>query len=223
MAKERINDLLDSSDITKDLKEAFTFMLLSRGYSLEEIKLLDDFVFIVRKKGYGELEELEDVGNLEHIDGKTPRIRKKRSLPKNLVCLTSKSEFYNKRDHTLYSLNDSEPLTKGRFVWSIISLYQKEFNPTYEEVIHIINYKLNLPQYTIIDKSSLDSLRPDRQKRFFSYDSDILESKDGIQYAVSNQWSIDKMDKIISFARSNGWKVEVKKPTIKVSSTQNTV
>jgi hypothetical protein len=215
MAKESINDLLDNSNITQQLKEAYTFMLLSKGYSAEEIKILDDYVFIVRKK---ELGELEDVDNLEPVDSTPPKVRKKRSLPKNLVCLTSESEAYNKRDHTLYSLNDSEPLPKGRFIWSVISLYQRKFNPTYEEVNHLFNYKLNLPKKTIIDKSSLDSLRPDRQKRFFSYESDILESKDGIQYAVSNQWSIDKMDIIISFARSNGWKVEVNNPTSKVSS-----
>ena len=218
MTKESINALLDSSDITNELKEAYTFMLLSRGYSPEEVKLLDDYVFIVRKKGFGKLEELEDVDNQERIDGKAPRIRKQRSLPKNLVCLTSNSESYNKRDHTLYSLNDSEPLPKGRFIWSVISLYQKEFNPTYEEISYLFNYKLHLPKKTIIDKSLLDSLRPDRQKRFFSYESDILESRDGIQYAVSNQWSIDKMDVIISFARSNDWKVEVNRPPINVPS-----
>jgi hypothetical protein len=37
----------------------------------------------------------------------------------------------------------------------------------------------------------------------------LLLSKDGVRYAVSNQWAISKMDAVISFAQANGWKVEV--------------
>ena len=72
--------------------------------------------------------------------------------------------------------------------------------------------KLNLLRSTIIDIDSLDALRPDKQKRYYYHEIDMLESKDGIKYAVSNQWSVNKMDEIISFARSNGWKVEVVNP-----------
>jgi hypothetical protein len=53
MAKESIKDLLDSSNITQDLREAYSFMLLSRGYTSEEIKELDDYVFFARKKELG--------------------------------------------------------------------------------------------------------------------------------------------------------------------------
>ena len=190
-------------------------MLLSRGYSTDEIKVLDDYVFIVRKKEFGEPSETD---NLQNTDDKTHRKRRKRSNPQKLVCLTSNSDYYNKKDHTLYSLNGEELTTKGRFVWSIINLYQKENNPTYEEVDHLFNHKLHLLKKTIIEKSSLDKLRPDRQKRYFSYESDILVSKDGIQYVVSNQWSIGKMEEVISFARSNGWKVEVNQPKNMMSS-----
>ena len=77
----------------------------------------------------------------------------------------------------------------------------------------MINQDLGFPQNTIIEKLSLEALRPDRQKRFYYHQSDMIESKDGILYAVSNQWSVDKMDRIISFARSLGWTVEVIQPT----------
>ena len=66
--------------------------------------------------------------------------------------LTSTSEAYNKRDHTLYSLNGKEPVTKGRLVWSIISLYQELFKPSYEELSQLFNRKLNLLGNTVIDE-----------------------------------------------------------------------
>lgn len=216
MKRKRIKDLLDSSNITHELKEAYSFMLLSRGYSIEEINELDDYVFIARKK---EHVEPSDVDTLEYEDNVIPRKRGRRNSPSNLVSLTSKSEAYNNKDHTLYSLNGGELTTKGRLVWMIIGLYQKEHNPTYEEVYKLFNNKLHLLKHTIIDMSSLGRLSPDRQKRFYSHELDILVSKDGVQYAVSNQWSINKMDEIITFARSNGWTVEVNQPRKEVSNT----
>lgn len=208
MPKESIINLLDSSNIANDLKEAYTFMLLSRGYSVDDIKILDDYVFLLKKKDFGENgESATDQGNREPL-----RKKKKKNLPQNLVCLTSTSYYYNKRDHTLYSLNGGTPVTKGRLVWSIIKLYQQEKSPNFEEVTQLFNKELNLRRKTVIDESSLDLLRPDRQKRYYYYESDLNVSEDGIRYAVSNQWSLDKMDKIISFAQSLGWKVEALNP-----------
>jgi hypothetical protein len=139
-------------------------------------------------------------------------IESKEVYQRILVCLTSTSEAYNNRDHTLYSLNGEAPVTKGRLVWSIIKLYQEQHNPTCEEVSQLFNRELNLLGNTVINELSLDALRPDRQKRFYYHESDLLVSKDGIRYAVSNQWAISKMDAIVSFAQDKGWKVEVIKP-----------
>lgn len=202
MAKRNIINLLDKGNIAKDLKVAYTFMLLSRGYTADEIKILDDYIFMVRKKGFEEVAKIND-------DGAAHRRKKQRSLPKSLVCHTSTSEVYNRRDHTIYSLNGNDPITKGRLVWSIIKLYQQENHPTYEEVKELFNYKLHLLRQTVIDESSLELLRPDKQRRYYYHEFDLLESKDGIRYAVSTQWSIKKMEAIISFAHSNGWKVDI--------------
>ena len=202
MAKISILNLLDKGNIAKDLKAAYKFMLLSRGYTADEIKILDDYVFMARKKGFEDVTQIDD-------DSLTHRRKKQRSLPKSLVCHTSTSEVYNRRDHTIYSLNGNEPITKGRLVWSIIKLYQQENNPTYEEVRDLFNYKLHLLRQTVIDESSLELLRPDKQSRYYYHEFDLLESKDGIRYAVSTQWSIKKMDAIILFAHSNGWKVDI--------------
>ena len=208
MAKRNIINLLDNSNIGKELKRALSFMLLSRGYTAEEIKVLDDYDFSVSKRGF------RDTSNNIQDDSESHRRRKQRSLPKNPVCLTSTSEAYNKRDHTLYSLNGHDPVTKGRLVWSVVKLYQEIFSPTFEEVSQLFNQKLNLLGYTVIDEGSLAALRPDRQKRFYYHESDLLVSKDGIRYAVSNQWAISKMDEVISFAQERGWEVSVVKPEI---------
>lgn len=206
MANKSIINILEKSDIAQDLKSAYKFMLLSRGYSADEVKILDDYDFFVRRRGLG------DNATIAYVGDKSLKKRRKKSLPKNLVCLTSTSGVYNKRDHTLYSLNDKDPVTKGRFVWSVISLYQELNNPIYEEVSQLFNRKLNLLGYTVIDEFALDALRADKQKRFYYHEVDLLISADGIRYAVSNQWSKDKMDEVISFARTNGWKVEIINP-----------
>ena len=208
MATKNIIKLLEKGNVTKDLKVAYSFMLLSRGYSADEIKALDDYDFLIRKKSS------KITGETNQMDVATPRNRKQRSLPKNPVCLTSTSEAYNKRDHTLYSLNGKEPVTKGRLVWSIICLYQEQYKPTYEDISQLFNRKLNLLGNTVIDEASLDALRADKQKRFYYHEADLLISADGIRYAVSNQWSKDKMDEVILFAQANSWKVEVINPVI---------
>ena len=82
MAKNDIINLLDKGNIAKDLKVAYSFMLLSRGYTADEIKVLDDYVFMVRKKGFEEVTNAKD-------EREAHRKRKQRSLPKNPVCLTS--------------------------------------------------------------------------------------------------------------------------------------
>jgi hypothetical protein len=203
MAKNDIINLLDKGNIARDLKAAYSFMLLSRGYTVDEIKILDDYVFMVRKKGFEEVTKVKVDDEVE-----AHRRRKQKSLPKSLVCLTSTSEVYNRRDHTIYSLNGNEPVTKGRLVWSIIKLHQQEKNSTYEEIRQLFNIKLNLLRKTVIDESSLELLSPDKQRRFYFHEYDLLESRDGIRYAVSSQWQIKKMNEIITFARSEGWKVE---------------
>ena len=206
MTNKSIINIIEKGDIAKELKSAYKFMLLSRGYSAEEVQILDEYDFFVRKREPG------DSSTTAHVGDESLKKRRKKSLPKNLVCLTSTSETYNKRDHTLYSLNGKEPVTKGRFVWSIVSLYQEQFKPSYEELSQLFNRKLNLLGNTVIDEASLDALRADKQKRFYYHEADLLVSLDGIRYAVSNQWSKDKMDEVISFARTNGWKVEITKP-----------
>ena len=209
MAKRNIINLLGNSNIGKELKRALSFMLLSRGYTAEEIKVLDDYDFSVSKRAFRDTPNIIQDGSDPH------RRRKQRSLPKNPVCLTSTSEAYNKRDHTLYSLNGHEPVTKGRLVWSVVKLYQEIFSPTFEEASQLFNQELDLLGYTVIDEASLVALRPDRQKRFYYHESDFIVSKDGIRYAVSNQWAISKMDAVVSFAQDKGWEVAVIKPEIR--------
>lgn len=203
MAERNILKLIEKSEIGNDLKVAYKLMLLARGYSDDELKILDDYDFFVRKK------EIDEATNADSINENALKFRKKNKKPINLVCLTSTSEIYNRRDHTLYSLNDNEPATKGILVLSIISLYQKEFNPTYKEISQLFNNKLNLGKNTVIDEATLDTLRPDKQKRYYYHESDYIMSFDGVRYAVSNQWSKDKMDEIIAFAKSVGYKVEM--------------
>jgi hypothetical protein len=81
MATKNIIKLLEKGNVTKDLKVAYSFMLLSRGYSADEIKALDDYDFLIRKKSS------KITGETNQMDVATPRNRKQRSLPKN-PCLS---------------------------------------------------------------------------------------------------------------------------------------
>lgn len=54
MATRKITKLLEKGNIAKDLKVAYTYMLLSQGYSVEELKVLDNYNFLVRKKDANE-------------------------------------------------------------------------------------------------------------------------------------------------------------------------
>lgn len=57
MANKSIINIIEKGDIANELKVAYKYMLLSRGYSEEEIKILDDYIFSVRKKGDVEIKD----------------------------------------------------------------------------------------------------------------------------------------------------------------------
>ena len=70
MATKNIIKLLEKGNVTKDLKVAYSFMLLSRGYSADEIKALDDYDFLIRKKSS------KITGETNQMDVATPRNRR---------------------------------------------------------------------------------------------------------------------------------------------------
>jgi hypothetical protein len=74
MATKNIIKLLEKGNVTKDLKVAYSFMLLSRGYSADEIKALDDYDFLIRKKSS------KITGETNQMDVATPRNRKQRIM-----------------------------------------------------------------------------------------------------------------------------------------------
>ena len=74
MATKNIIKLLEKGNVTKDLKVAYSFMLLSRGYSADEIKALDDYDFLIMKKSS------KITGETNQMDVATPRNRKQRIM-----------------------------------------------------------------------------------------------------------------------------------------------
>ena len=46
MATKNIINIIEKGDIAKDLKSAYKFMLLSRGYSADEVQILDEYDFL---------------------------------------------------------------------------------------------------------------------------------------------------------------------------------
>jgi len=206
MGKEDIINLLDNSNITNDLKEAYTFMLLSKGYCIDEInEVLDDYIFLISKKKH--LDKSTDQPNSSSVE--KPHKRRGKRIQKNPVCYTSTSESYNNRDHTLYSFNGNPPVTKGRLVWNVVKQYQEEFNPSISEIHEKFIVALGLPFKTIVTNSEIETFDLGKVKRYYYHESDLIKDSNGTLYAVSNQWSIDKMKKILEFASECGWKIHV--------------
>lgn len=123
--------------------------------------------------------------------------------------MTQECDASNKqgRDRTRFRLVEhGEWMPKRRFVLEVVRNYVKNNPKTYSEYDRILN-----------------SLRPDSMGvirplnlcdpvRYFTEESDVLKSTDGIVFAVCNQWGIDKIKSVVVFAKSQGYYVTEQTP-----------
>lgn len=109
---------------------------------------------------------------------------------------------------TKYSLNGSPFLAANRFVLEVVKAYVRQHpNLTFSELEHVFNPVLQGSCGVI---RSLDYLKLKNYKgqRFFDDVHSILRSGDGVEFAVSTQWSYHNTPQFATHAKKLGFSVE---------------
>lgn len=114
--------------------------------------------------------------------------------------------------YTKYTLNGSKPMYKRTLVLESMRLYiEKNPNASYEEIEKVFNVKEMPGGYKVVRRLSdiqegleIGSL----SGRFFIAPQQLLESGDGVKFAVSNQWEYHNFPVFISILKKLKWKVK---------------
>lgn len=119
-------------------------------------------------------------------------------------------------DHTLYCINGSEPLSKGKLAVRIVKEYIAKYpSLTFDEIRQVFPDDLIPSIYrsqgliVSVEDLSNSSLEPVyRNKRYFFDTKDFwLKSADGIDFVVNNQWDINCINNIISIGLEAGFDI----------------
>ena len=111
-------------------------------------------------------------------------------------------------DKTRFGIMGSHPLSKRRFVWTLLSDYVSRNPKTYAEYDKIFN-DLKPDAQGLIKR--VDELHKNQYRNYYMNDRDILRSKDGILFVVCNQWTIDNIQPVIQWANLRGYNVAIYK------------
>ena len=148
-----------------------------------------------------------------------PREFFRKELEKNkdtILSITSKDQVSNvdasniiqqaKLDNTKYSLNNSEPLSKGKLAVAIVKEYVKKYpKATFVEIQQKFPDNLISSSYrckglivSVEDLENSDLAPKYRNKRYYFDTKDFwLRSFDGVDFLVNNQWDINCISNII--------------------------
>lgn len=112
-------------------------------------------------------------------------------------------ETIHKYDTTLYSIDGSSFLNKRRFVYQLVKLYVEQHPfASFAELEQVFPPSLQGSCGVI---RSIDVIR--EKGRYFTKDDELLQSADGIIFAVSNQWGILNTTKFMDLAKSLGYNI----------------
>lgn len=128
------------------------------------------------------------------------------------MVVSQVSKDKRKRDVTKYSLDGGRSYYgKGRFVREVVAHFI-ELNPnlTFEQLSHIFEDHLQgsygvIRSVDSIDKSSHD--KKDLRSRYVMSEDMVLQSYDGIQFVVSNQWATYNFINILNLLEKWGWNI----------------
>lgn len=128
------------------------------------------------------------------------------------MVVSQVSKDKRKRDVTKYSLDGGRSYYgKGRFVREVVAHFM-ELNPnlTFEQLSHIFEDHLQgsygvIRSVDSIDRSSHD--KKDLRSRYVMSEDMVLQSYDGIQFVVSNQWATYNFINILNLLEKWGWNI----------------
>lgn len=114
--------------------------------------------------------------------------------------------------YTKYSLNGSKPMYKRTLVLEAMRIYvEKHPQATYDEIERIFNVKEMPGGYKVVRRLSdiQEGLETGSLSgRFFVAPQQILESEDGVKFAVSTQWEYHNFPIFVSILRKLKFKVK---------------
>ena len=128
---------------------------------------------------------------------------------------TLKKKQSTKREskrYTKYTLNGSKPMYKRTLVLEAMRLYIAKYpTATYEEIERVFNVKEMPGGYKVVRRLSdiQDGLETGSLSgRFFIAPQQLLESADGVTFAVSTQWEYHNFPIFVGILKKLKWKVK---------------
>jgi hypothetical protein len=150
------------------------------------------------KKSYTLVDEQKFVVPVIEENPVTTGVKKRSARIDTEEIKPVKIDIKKGRDLTKYKFNGVE-YNKGRLVHAILNEYVKTKKPTLKQALTLFPPEIVPPYGTIAEVKEarkLSKLRP----RFFLKDEELIRLKDSV-IAVSNQWTVDRVNRIITIAK----------------------
>ena len=159
------------------------------------------------KKSYTliDAEKLNDEP-IETLKVKPEKIKVVQGVEKdNLKEPKEKPKKKTGRDLTRYIFHEKE-FGKSRLALAIITFYCKENNPSHKMLDEVFPLSLVAPYGTWNPlKSAVEKSK--ERPRFFTNKNEIISTKQG-PIAISNQFTTERIEKIISISKTLGYKIK---------------
>ncbi len=126
------------------------------------------------------------------------------------VCNHTSSSSKKKGKRAMFRLNGQGPYNKRQFVYAAVKMYLGKYpNVTYEELEKAFPRELQ-GSYGVIARMSFIKNKQQNgyefMGRYFTDDSLLLQTKDGVIFAVCTQWG-DQFPNVLNNVRRFGWTV----------------
>ncbi len=116
-------------------------------------------------------------------------------------------EATHKHDTTLYSIDGGGFLNKRRFVYQIVKLYVEQHPfASFAELEQVFPPSLQ-GSYGVIRSIEVIREKGIEDNRYFTNNDELLQSVDGVIFAVSSQWGISNTTKFMNLAKSLGYNI----------------
>ena len=157
-------------------------------------------------------DEIQEMLSTIHFYASTDNLEPQKAESKPIISIPPADDTINdspKRvfDHTEYSINGVDFYKKNGFVQVLVKEYVR-LHPekTYAELERVFPGELQ-GSFGVIQ--TLDYIRSKNYngRRYFTEDNNVLQSSDGITFAVSTQWGKGNIPRIIKLAKELGFNV----------------
>ena len=169
-------------------------------------------------------EEIQDMLSSVHFNASTnvDEQQKKESYSTTSIPSTEDSLSVKRpNDPTKYSINGFNCPTKGIFVHMLVKEYVHQHpEKTYDELEHVFPAKLQ-GSCGVIRTLDYICAKKYKGRRYFTEADKVLQSSDGIKFAVSTQWSVHNIPDVVKLAKELGFNVTTSEDQHTLSSNKD--